>query len=190
MRRKISDDDVQLRKQSVVQSATEVFLRYGYARTTMAELAAAARLSRPSLYELYPGKDELFAAVIRRLNDETLQEFRKASPKLRTVRSKLQRFCGEWATHGLRLMEKHPDAKDLFNLELPVVREMYEDFIKFLVDLISAEPHATRVPVAKLARNLVFSLRGLREAAQSIPEMEDLVHLQVDVFLAMLAPRD
>ena len=172
-----------------MKAAASVFMRYGYARTTMAELAAAAQLSRPSLYEIFPGKDDLFDAVVRHLGDEMLQEFREALPKLRTLRTKLHRFCCDWATHGIRLAEHHPDAKDLFNLEFPVVREMYEEFIRFLIEVISTEPHNPRAPLAKVVRNLVFSLRGLKEAARDVSHMEELVQLQVDVFLTTLLPK-
>jgi len=172
-----------------VKAAAAVFLRYGYARTTMAELATAAQLSRPSLYEVFPSKDDLFDAVVRHLSGQMLQGFREALPKLRTLRTKLHRFCGDWATHGVRLAEAHPDAKDLFSLEFPVVREMYEEFVRFLVEVISTEAPNTRVPPAKVVRNLVFSLRGLKEAARDVSDMEELVRLQVDVFLTVLSPK-
>ncbi len=174
----------------MVKSAADVFLRYGYARTTMAELAAAAHMSRPTLYEFFPSKDDLFAAVVRHLNDDALHKYREALPKLKTLRAKLHHFCVDWATHGLRLAERHPDAKDLFNLEFPVVREMYEQFIRFLFEVISTETHMDRVPLEKVVRNLVFSLRGLKEAAQNLRQMEELVQLQVDIFLTLLSPSE
>ena len=172
----------------MVAAAARVFMRYGYAKTTVAELADAAELSRPSLYEMFSGKDALFAAVVHRMSNETLQEFRKASPRLRTLRSKLHSFCGELATHGSKLAKQHPDAKDLFDLKFPVVREMYENFILFLIEVISAEPYVSRLPLAKAVRNLVFSFRGLKETARDVEHMEELVKLQVDMFLMTLLP--
>ena len=188
MSRKISDLDLASRKTQVVEAASGVFLRYGYARTTMADLAGAARLSRPTLYELFPGKDELFSAVIHHLSEKTLQGYRDRLPKLRTTRTRLHGFCGDWGTHGFRLSERHPDAKDLFDFGFPAVREMYEDFIQFLVGVISSEPHAAKVPLEKVVRNLVFSLSGLKQAARDVGQMEELIGLQIDIFLASLSP--
>ena len=74
----------------------------------------------------------------------------------------------------------------VFDLRFPAVRQMYEDFIHFLVEVISNEDHSTNVPVEKIVRNLVFSLRGLTDAAKNVKHMETLVELQVDVFLATL----
>ena len=166
-----------------------VFLRYGYARTTMAELAAAAALSRPTLYELFPGKDDLFAAVIDHLSQQTIRRYRETLPNLKTLRKKLLYFCSDWATHGLKLTEQHPDAKDLFDLRFPAVRQMYEDFILFLVGVLSNDIHLTqKVRLEKVVRNLVFSLLGLLNAAKDVEHMEALVALQVDIFLPSLTP--
>ena len=186
MPKKITQNGVGARRTAAVEAASMVFLRYGYARTTMAELAAAAELSRPTLYELFPSKDDLFAAVIDRLSQQTIRQYCDMLPKLKTLQTKLHHFCGDWATHGLKLIERHPDAKDLFDLRFPAVRQMYEDFIDFLVEVISNEDHSAKIPVEKVVRNLVFSLRGLKDSAKNVKHMETLVELQVDVFLVTL----
>ena len=176
------------RQTAIVTAATDVFLRYGYNRTTMAELAAAAGLSRPTLYETFPSKDDLFAAVIHNLSQQTIERYRVMLQNPGTLGKKLHLFCGDWATHGLKLMERHPDAKDLFDLRFPAVRQMYEDFITFLVEAFSEAEHPAKIPTEKIVRNLVFSLLGLKQAATDVTHMESLVKLQVDVFLATLAP--
>ena len=176
-----------VRREAIIAAATDVFLRYGYSRTTMAELAAAAGLSRPTLYETFPGKDDLFAAVIYNLSEQTLERYRVMLRKPGTLGKKLHLFCGDWATHGLKLIERHPDAKDLFDLKFPAVRQMYEDFINFLVDALSEVEHPAKIPTEKIMRNLVFSLLGLKQAATDVRHMEDLVKLQVNIFLATLA---
>ena len=78
MPKKITQNGVEARRIATIQAASTVFLRYGYARTTMAELAAAAELSRPTLYELFPGKEDLFAAVIDRLSRQTIRHAAQA----------------------------------------------------------------------------------------------------------------
>ena len=141
MPKKITQAGLEARRAAAVEAASVVFLRYGYGRTTMAELAAAAALSRPTLYELFPGKDDLFAAVIDRLSQQTIRRYRETLPHIKTSRKKMLLFCSDWATHGLKLTEQHPDAKDLFDLRFPAVRQMYEDFILFLVEVLSDGVH-------------------------------------------------
>lgn len=47
----------------LLAAAFESFARYGYERTTMGDIAAAARMSRPALYLRVRNKDELLRAV-------------------------------------------------------------------------------------------------------------------------------
>lgn len=50
--------------ESIVTAARECFERYGVHRTRMADVAAAAGISRPALYLRVPGRDELLKLVV------------------------------------------------------------------------------------------------------------------------------
>ena len=115
----------------------DVFLRYGYARTTMGDIAEGARISRPALYLVFPRKDDIFAAVIGRMSADNLQEMRTALPALSGLASKLHFCCESWGAHGYDLTEAHPDARDIFDLAFVPVREMYAAFETFLADLLA-----------------------------------------------------
>jgi len=172
----------------VVRSATNVFLRYGFARTTMGDLAAAAALSRPALYLLFPCKDDVFAAVVHRLDAEWHAETRAAVGRHRTVEARLRYACGKWADHGIELVATHPDAKDLFDLRFPAVREMYEHFEIFLAGLIDeAIPGSgLKASARELARSVIYAMRGIKDAATSPAEMRVLADLQVSLLVAAL----
>ena len=186
MTRKKTSADIESRRSKAVQDATPVFLRYGYARTTMADLAVACRMSRPALYELFPGKEEVFAEVIRALNRNAIDAYRQQTGKLKSLRSRLQRFCRDWGTHGLRLAEQHPDSKDLFDLDRPVVREMFQEFIDFLITLVLPESGLGEAQTKKLIFNLVYSLLGLATVAKDVSDMEQMTDLQIDLILLAL----
>ena len=188
MTQKLSQAELKERREGVVTAAVAVFLRYGYARTTMADLATAAGLSRPTLYLLFPDKDEIFTAVIRRLNRQMLDRFRSALPKLQTTDKRVQYCCEEWGAHGVEIMEKHADAKDLFDLAFPVVREMNELFVDFLAELLPepAARSALNVTPREIARNLVYSFRGLKEGAKDSAHLRRTIRLQVALVLSAL----
>ena len=61
-RPKVVPDDVQAAR--IVREARELFIAEGYAGTTMAEVASRCRISKRTLYRLFPGKTELFTAII------------------------------------------------------------------------------------------------------------------------------
>ncbi len=176
------------RRGRIVEAATLVFLRYGFARTTMGDLADATNISRPALYILFPSKDALFTEVIRRLSDEKLAELRAALPGFHTLGERLAYCCENWGTHGFDLIQLHPDAKDLFDLSFPAVQEMYAAFEVFLAELMSERTPIRKLKVspAKLARNLVFAMRGFREAAHDGIEMRKMIALEVKIVVAAL----
>jgi TetR/AcrR family transcriptional regulator, mexJK operon transcriptional repressor len=58
----------------LLDAALAVFMREGYARATMADIAAAAGTTRKTLYARHANKTEVLAAVVNRLLDAALAE--------------------------------------------------------------------------------------------------------------------
>ena len=77
------------KEQRILNAAQSVFFRYGYARTTMADVAETGGISRPTLYLVFPSKEELFSAVIYRMNTSTLQTIRKGLGDQKKLEEKL-----------------------------------------------------------------------------------------------------
>lgn len=61
---------------ALLEVARQVFLRSGYAATTMDAVAAAARISKQTLYRQHPSKEALFAAVVREWVDRGYEAIR------------------------------------------------------------------------------------------------------------------
>jgi AcrR family transcriptional regulator len=55
-----------------------LFLQHGYEGTSMAAVADAAGVTKPVVYACFPGKDELFRALLRREEDRILEEIQSA----------------------------------------------------------------------------------------------------------------
>jgi len=53
----------------VLEAATRIFLRHGFAQARVDMIAAAARISKLSIYELFPSKAALFEAAVRNACD-------------------------------------------------------------------------------------------------------------------------
>lgn len=58
--RKPTDDQKRTR---ILDGALKVFLAYGYARTTMDDIARAAEVSRPALYLIFKNKADIYRAI-------------------------------------------------------------------------------------------------------------------------------
>jgi AcrR family transcriptional regulator len=180
------------KEERVIAGATDVFLRYGFARTTMGDIAERVGISRPALYLLFANKEEAFAAVIRRLNDDQLAAIRAALPGLPTLHAKVLFACETWGAHGVDLMTAHPDARDLFDLSFAPVQEIYLKFQTLLAELLEgpAAGSALNAKPAQLARVVTFAMRGFRETASNGRDMRRLIALQVSMLLAALGVDD
>lgn len=61
------------RRRALLEVAVPIFLRYGYRKTSMDEVARAAQVSRQGLYLHFARKEDLFRAAVRHVLEESLQ---------------------------------------------------------------------------------------------------------------------
>lgn len=179
----------QFRHNAAFDAAVDVFTRRGYARTTMAEIAEKAKMSRPALYLIFPSKEDAFSTVVQRMNEAQLAAISQAMTGLATFHEQLLHACTTWGSHGVDLTEAHPDAKDLFDISLAPVKQMYVVFEDFLADMLTVPlaRSACSFTPRQLARTLTYALRGLKQTAADSADMRTLIGIQVALVIAALA---
>ena len=64
---KITADKQTGRRKVIIDAALECFLQYGFAKTSLDDIAKRAKLSRPLLYLLFKNKEEVFVETLRSL---------------------------------------------------------------------------------------------------------------------------
>jgi AcrR family transcriptional regulator len=69
-------------RKRIREAAYGLFRRQGYSRVTMDEIAAAARLTKRTLYHHFESKDQLLADVLEAQHELALQAFRTFGDKL------------------------------------------------------------------------------------------------------------
>ena len=70
--------DIDPKRARILEGAKESFLAYGYARTTMDDIARAADVSRPALYLLFKNKTDIYRALGSELLKASVAEARNA----------------------------------------------------------------------------------------------------------------
>src|SRR5262245_43697657 len=66
------------RRPEVLDAALDLFLEHGYEGTSMQAIADRAGVTKPVVYACFPGKDELFRALLGREEDRILAEIQDA----------------------------------------------------------------------------------------------------------------
>jgi len=164
-----------LRRRRLLDAALATFVRFGFRKTSMEEVARAAHISRQGLYLHFSTKEELFRAAVGYALDSGLEA---ASAHLQNaalpVEEKLVGAFDEWIGRYVGMMGADvtdlEEASDL--LVGPLVAQHEELFIAMVTKAIRATglPAAYR-PAGLTARQLADTLhataRGLKHSCAS-----------------------
>jgi AcrR family transcriptional regulator len=171
------------RRVELLDAAAQVFLRYGYKKTTMDEVARAAGLSRPGLYLHFPAKELIFRAAVAHLLERALSAAREA---LRNVKRPLDVRIVEGfvAVHGHTIgrgvsAEHLAELIDSANVFAKEDVDRYEQ--GFRDELIGAIKSGTAKPRSaapgmtptELADLLTLISYGLKHRAPTLAEYRD-----------------
>jgi len=87
-------------RERILDAALDLFARHGYAGVSMRQLAAAVGLRGSSLYNHFPGKDAIYAALIDAHGPASSAE-RLRSPRFRALHDDPAAFCRLYAAELL-----------------------------------------------------------------------------------------
>lgn len=166
----------------IIEAATSVFLRYGFRKTTMGDLAQAAGLSRPALYLRYCNKEQVFEAVLGTVASRILGEIRAGLSHHGTALEKLRFAFDRWAVQPFRMMQGSPEAKDLMDCALSFAGEAvarnqgeFEEILVSILESIEPPGGADGPTRAQTAHLLAVSVHGFKTAARDEAELQSMI---------------
>ena len=171
------------KKIKILTTAQAVFLRYGYKRVNMNDIAEAAGVSRPALYILFKNKEEIFLSVYRQWVDETLADIEKAMATTANPEKKLERAFEIWVVRPFEIMMNSPEAKELmecaFTFAQPSLSQGYKKFEATIAPILTTltEKRLIKVRMApeKIAHVLASAVRGFKQTATTPTELRQLI---------------
>lgn len=177
----------------VIEAAQGVFLRYGYKRVTMGDLAAAAGMSRPALYLCYCNKEEVFEATLRAMLARVLDEVRAGLPGCATLEAKLRFLFEVWAVRPFQMLAGSPDGKELLDCGFAFAREAVDqgyaaieaELAAILAPELAGRPQAPSAE--QIARVLTRAVHGFKGAARDADDLRALIDGQLALVLGALA---
>lgn len=129
------------RRSQLIEIATKLFAKGGYAATTTAAIAEAAGVTEPVLYRHFQSKHDLFMAIVRKMSDDTLQEWKDLIGAIDDPVEQVRRIAVEFPAH-LKRME---DAYHVLHGALVtsrdkkvqgVIKDHYDQYQKFLAAVV------------------------------------------------------
>lgn len=82
-------DDV---SEVILNSAKTIFARYGFKKTTMDEIAQAARKGKSSIYHYFKSKEDIFKAIVKKESDVLSAAIAKAINTETTSENKIRAY--------------------------------------------------------------------------------------------------
>lgn len=90
-----TEDKQAARRKAIIDAALECFLQYGFAKTSLDDIAKRAGLSRPLLYLSFKNKEKLFVETLRAIYQEELKSARPVLDLRLSKKEKLTRLYEE-----------------------------------------------------------------------------------------------
>lgn len=175
--------------QTVLTSALPLFLRFGYRKTSMEDIAKASGFSRQSIYSWYPNKKKLFIAVVK----ATFTESKKAyldilnDPTL-DVQTKLVDAFACYTGFILDSEASMASMDELVNVSLSFIPETVEQFEKDFLEQIASyllhqnghDPMVQTTILNAVSRGLKYSVVSTEEYKRTMSAaIELLIHPKI-----------
>ncbi len=171
------------RHSAVLDGAFAVFLRYGFQRTTMDDVAKECGVSRPALYLLFKNKSDIFQALASAMFERIVGGARRALEGSDTLESRLYQCLKAGILDATEDLLSSPHGTELMDMKHALSADAYSVWHRNMVGMISKALddeacHHGNLPLLKglnpdqLAHMLLDGLEGLKARATSREERE------------------
>jgi len=177
----------------IIAAARHVFTRYGFKRTTMGEIAAAAGMSRAALYLVYPSKEDVLTAVVTRVFAAMLDEIRHGLGRFATAEEQLTFALDVWCVTGFELVQAAPDAKDLYESSYQFAAEVTArataDFVALVADVLDPlvrQQAKVALSSVQIAQVLASAVLGFKGSVTTTEQLRTLIARLITIILVSL----
>lgn len=112
---KLTEAELAARKEKILQAARWCFLNFGFAKTSLDDIAKRANISRTLLYKTYKDKEDIFSAVFAHWLVATQPAARAAAASPGAAYTRLMNVCRVMAIEPWREMVGAPMASEFYD---------------------------------------------------------------------------
>ncbi|OWV77171.1 TetR family transcriptional regulator [Rhizobium sp. R339] len=122
----------------ILDAALPVFARYGFQKTTMADIARAAGISRASLYLAFNSKEDLFRAGSARAHERTMAEVEAVLDRPGDVVDHIAAAISVFQEGLIAPFSRSENAKELFDANMELSKDITLAARSKLLDLLAS----------------------------------------------------
>ncbi|MFV9646947.1 MAG: TetR/AcrR family transcriptional regulator, partial [Desulfobacterales bacterium] len=187
------------KKEKIISAATSLFSRFGLEKTTMEDIAKAAKKGKSSLYYYFKSKEEVFAEVIKKEIAGLKTAIIEAIEKEDDPYNKFRKFVDSRLNYLNEKADQYTNVKDEHLKHYEFVENLTADYSNWEISTIKNIVEYGRdkglfevTDLDSISQALFFALKGL-EYPWAInltrKEIEKSVEALVDVLLRGISKR-
>lgn len=156
---------------AILEAAFGVFTSYGYKRSTMDDIARAAGMSRPALYQHFANKQAIFRAYVVILRDRYLSAAQDSLDQAESIDAGITGAFEAAFIDPHRMLESTQHGIELIGVNKEIAADLFEDWMggveTMLSDWISAKAKAGKINLhgaapEAIARLLASAVEGIK----------------------------
>jgi AcrR family transcriptional regulator len=175
------------RREFVLAAALDTFVRYGYRKTSMEDVAHAAAISRPGLYLLFGSKQELFAVAVTHALDGSLAAVTEVlADGSRPLGDRLLDAFDQWTGRYIGAMsrEVHSLAEEYPDMLGPVLAEYPRRFAALVDAALADSADPARTPRSDAAaQTLISASIGIKQQVTTREEFLERLATAIDLLV-------
>ena len=181
------------RRKTIIDAAMKTFVAYGFKRTTMADIADAAGISRPALYLLFKNKNDIFRAGFIDLVEEILDRMKTILEGDGFLPDRVADAVVAGLVTPFREIHDTPHGAELFDAKQELAEDLGDQWFEEMERLIAGALERARLrgeltlppgaTSSAIARVLVFSLEGIKHRTNIGSETEAPIRLLIDTVI-------
>jgi len=181
------------KRQTILNMAQKIFSRFGLNKTTMDEIAKAARMGKATLYHYFSSKEQIFAEVIKEESRILKDKLDNALENAKTPQEKIRAYIITRINYLNILANTYSALSDDYLEHYSSVKKFRQEFsdneLQTLTALLRYGVDKKVFSVMKIndvAKVMVMALRGLEFALLTSEKMEicdDDINLLTDIML-------
>ncbi len=180
-------------KPKILEAAMAVFMRHGFKKVTMNDIAVEAGISRPAIYVFFKNKREIFKNVVVEFFNQATSAIRSGLANLETVEEKLRFAFDVWCIRPAMEAEISPYALELTEtFEQYAEKQHQEGLLQFeqILESIFA-PHAKvlasyGITPHGVAHVLSVSGNGFKQQYKKPDELKEQINILITLALVSI----
>src|SRR3984885_5728137 len=180
------------RQAAILAAAVKVFIQFGYRKTSMEDVAAAAEVSRQTLYLQFRNKERLFRAALEYLTEQMLVSIRRLAGNQngtveQTLMGVFEVLCGDSlaVSSQINIAELLVVAR---SQEESIVARFEADVVSVIADILTRAGTAARwethgIGAQELAMHLLDTSAGVKSATGNLSDYKRRIALAIRIIV-------